>query len=308
MGDRLYAAVVIVLWLGAMSWLVAERILPPLTGDRAPMSQLSRQSEPVAWRIAMDDEPCGVAVLQSVPGSGGSKEVHSLLRIDRLESPDALPLWMRPFARSLDGMSFDMRTILMFDSLDRLHAFKTRIDSDSIGVPIRITGSIRSEKLKLQLSVAEIDKQFEHPWPSQAAFGGELTPLVRLNRLYQDRRWTTEVYSPFASPNAPVEMVEGHVEERLKLFYEGQNLDTWLVQFESMEKTGSSQQGRLRATLWVADDGRVLQQQTQVFGSRLTFLREPEAESQRLADELLELERYATTIPLEPPRADAPAP
>lgn len=307
MGNRLYTGAVVVGWLAAMSWLVTERILPPLTGERAPMARLSRQTEPVAWRIEMDGAPCGMAVLQSVDATGGAKEVHSVLKIDHTEAPVALPLWVRPFANSLEGMSFDMRTLLMFDPLDRLHSFTTRIRSSSLGVPIRINGSIRDDKLKLHLNVAEtgIDQPFEHAWPSQAAFGGELTPTLRLHRLHLGRRWTTEVYSPFAPPNAPVEMIEAHVKERLRVFHDGENLDAWLVEYLSMEKTGSLRDGRLRATLWVADDGRVLQQQTQVFGSKLTFIREPDDKALRLADELLELDQYATAVQPEPPAESA---
>lgn len=304
MGNRLYTAAVIVCWLATMGWLFTDRVLPSLTGERGPSARLMNQVEPVAWAIQMDGKPCGVAVLRSLDGAGGSKEVHSFLRVDYLESPNKLPLWMRPFANSLSGMSFDMRTVLMFDPLGELRRFKTWLLSEDLGVPIRVSGSIRDDQLQVRLNVADIDKRFQHHWPRNATYGGQLSPTVNIHRLYEGRRWTSEVYSPFAAPSTPVEMIEAVVTERLKFVHDDEHVDVWEVEQRSMKKTGSAGE-RVLTRLLVGMDGRVLQQETEVFGSQLVFVRAGAAESARLADELLELDRYATIIPTAAQSAEA---
>ena len=126
--------------------------------------------------------------------------------------------------------------------------------------------------------------------------GGDVTPSGRLLPLYEGRKWIQEVYSPFGSPTEPTELILAEVTEPLRLTHDGVNTDVWRVQFRSSEVTGSTDEGRLRADLFVATDGRILKQETHFLGSKITFYRESDEVSAELAS-LLELEKYATMTP-----------
>ena len=90
MGNRLYTAGIVVFWVAAMSWLVAEKILPPFYTGEPPVTGTIHQNKPVAWQIDIDDRACGTAVLQAVDGGDGTREVHSCLKIRRLHDPRLL--------------------------------------------------------------------------------------------------------------------------------------------------------------------------------------------------------------------------
>ncbi|QDT69133.1 hypothetical protein MalM25_20610 [Planctomycetes bacterium MalM25] len=295
MGNRLYTAAVVVFWLGAMTWLVTDRILPPFFGGDAPTTRVANQLEPVAWRIEMDGRPCGEAVLQALAGDSDIREVHSLIQLDRIEAPEAAPFWMRPMFKSLRDLSFRIRTVSTFGSLGGLSSFKTKMELNQADAPIRVNGSISGETLSLNVRIGELNKRSKHPWPKNATLGGEMTPAARLLPLWEGRSWTQEIYSPFASPKEPLEMIEATVSDRIRLSDGAENTEVWIVEYRATEKTGSTDKGRLRARLFVAEDGRVLKQEAFLLGSSVTFLRRSEEESQRIADELLELEKYATS-------------
>ncbi|MEO0531328.1 MAG: hypothetical protein AAF266_12255 [Planctomycetota bacterium] len=302
MSNRLYTAAVIVGWLAAMTWLVTDRILPPFFGGDAPATRPSNQTEPVAWRIEMSGKPSGFAVMQAVPADGGTKEVHSFLQIDRIEAPKAAPVWLAPLIKSFRNLSFTMRTRTTYDTIDRLYAFETKMTVGQLESPVLIRGRVVSETLQLTVRVGDlIRRRFEHPWPSDGRLGSDLTPTGKLLPLYEGRRWTSEVFSPFASPGTPLELVEARVTQRLRFTDEEASTDAWEVEFRSLEKTGSTDKGRVRASLYVAEDGRVLKQEAYFLGSSITFLRRSDVRSAQLAKEHLQLEKYATTyeVPMD---------
>jgi len=304
--NRLYTAVVIVGWLASMTWLVADRILPPFFGGDAPSSLAAYQRDPVAWRIEMDGDRSGVAVMQATPATGGVNEVHSVVRLDAIHTPDAAPFWLAPTLKSLRSLSLTMRSIVTYDATNSLASFSTGIEVNHIETPIRINGRVEGDTLHLVARVGGHTKRFEHAWTSGASVGGDLTPAARLLPLYEGRRWTHEVFSPLASPSEPLERVEAEVTELLRITHNGANVDAWKVEYRSTERTGSTEQGRLRASLYVGLDGVVLKQETLLMGSKLSFSRLSDADSQRLADELLELDKRATTTGAL--RAGSPAP
>lgn len=295
-GNRLYTGVVIVGWLAAMTWLVTDRILPPFYRGDAPATRPSNQVDPVAWRIEMAGKPCGVAVLQAVSGDGGAKEVHSLMQLDHIEAPKDAPVWLAPVFKSLRNVSLSMRTTTVYDGMDALSSFHSRLQLNRSDVPIDIRGRVLEKQMRLTIRVGELTKRFDHPWPSSGVLGSDITPSGRLLPLYQGRRWAQEVYSPFGSPNEPTELIVAEVTELLRFTLAGETSDVWHVEYRSSEMTGSTDEGRLRADLYVATDGRILKQETHFLGSRIAFLRQSDEDSEALAS-LLELEKYATVQP-----------
>ena len=100
-------------------------------------------------------------------------------------------------------------------------------------------------------------------------------------------------------------MIEGAVTDRLRVTHGGVSQDAWRVEYRTTEQTGSTEDGRLRATLFVATDGLILSQQAYLFGSSIDFQRESDDNSRELAA-LLELKKYAT-INLDETETDAEA-
>lgn len=303
-GNRLYTGAVIVGWLTAMTWLVTDRILPPFYRGDVPISRPSNQIEPVAWRIEMEGKECGLAVLQAVAGEGGVKEVHSLMQLNHVETPKGAPLWLAPMFNSIRSLSLTMRTTTVYDSLDELSSFQSRLQISRPDLPIDIRGRIVDKHMKLTIRVGEITKRYDHPWPGGGLLGGDVTPSGRLLPLYEGRQWIQEVYSPFGSPSQPTELIIAKVTEPLRFTHNGQSTDVWHVEFRSSKVTGSTDEGRMRADLFVATDGRILKQETYFLGSKITFLRESDEASEKLAA-LLELDKYATVRPT--PKEEPPA-
>lgn len=289
MGNRLYTTAVVVFWLAAMGWLLTNRILPPFFGGEAPQTSLAYQVRPVAWRIKLDDIPCGTAVLQATEAAGGVREVHSVLNLTRMPAPENGPLWLRPMLASLKNLSLKMRTTTTFDSLGSLASFQTKMYLSKLDTPIQLIGRVKNDVMKVQVRAAGITHRLEKEWSSKAALAGELTPASRLLPLWDGRRWTQEVYSPFSSPNSPLEMLEAVVTGQIRMDHGDSSADVWVVEYRSVEKTGSTDEGRLRSRIYVNESGWILKQESFLFGSSVLLYRESEERSAELAAELLDL-------------------
>ena len=77
MGNRIFVAVVVLLWVSTMSWLMVARILPPFFQGEPPHHGQPVRDEPVCWQIEYGGRPIGQAVSQAVPGALGTTEIHS---------------------------------------------------------------------------------------------------------------------------------------------------------------------------------------------------------------------------------------
>lgn len=292
-GNRLYIAAILLNWLAAMAWLVTYRVLPPFYGGEGPVTRPSNQIEPIAWRVEMAGRECGLAVLQAVPGDGGAKEVHSLLRLDHLEEPEGAPAWLKPVLKSLRTVSVTMRTVTVYDGVDRLSSFSSRLRVSRSDLPVEVRGRVVGDELSITLRAGEYTKRLTHPWPGEATLASDLTPTGRLLPVYQGRRWTSEVYSPLGPPSQATERIEAEVTDRLRLTQGGETFDAWRVEYRLADPRGSTDEGRLRAVLYVAEDGRIMKQESWFLGTSVTFLRESEEVSLGHAA-LLELDKYAT--------------
>lgn len=293
MSNRLYTAAVVLSWVGAMTWLLTDRILPPFLGGAGPTVRASDQIEPVAWRIEFQGKPCGEAILQAAPATAGVKEVHSFLEVNRLPTPESVPLWLRPMLGTLNDLSFTMRTVSVFDAFDSLSSFKTRLVLQPAGPPIVIRGRVDAGKLKLFVRLDQIPKRFEYDWPAEGRLGNTMTPSGRLGPLQLGMKWTQEVYSPLSGIGQPIDLIEAEVVELVRLTNELGSRDVWRVEYRTTDKTGSTEQGRLRAALFVSREGEILKQEAYFFGSSLVFHRQPQSLAKEKAS-LLELHRQGT--------------
>src|SRR5688572_12436268 len=94
MGNRIFVSVVVLLWMGTMSWLMVARILPPFFNGEPPGHGMLVRNEPVCWDIEHDGEVVGHAFSQAVPGAMGTTEIHSRVLLEGLEIRKLAPQWM----------------------------------------------------------------------------------------------------------------------------------------------------------------------------------------------------------------------
>ncbi len=69
MANRIFVAVVFLLWLSTMSWLMVARILPPFFNGDPPIRSLAIDDGPVCWQVELGDRPIGYAVSQAAAGA-----------------------------------------------------------------------------------------------------------------------------------------------------------------------------------------------------------------------------------------------
>lgn len=294
MAYKLYVVGILLLWAGSMSWLFSERILPPLIAGEAPPNSLLHQQEPVAWRLSIDGKRCGTSVLQAIVDDHGVTEIHSRVQLDSLSPPKAAPPWLAALGEGFQELGLDVRTHNTFDPLGRLARFKMNVVIDEIIDPIVITGRIAEGKLRLRVRTGFLDKRLEHDWSDRGVLASELMPESKVLSVYPGRKWRKEIFSPFAPPSSPVEMLEAEVVQQFKPMYDGHAVRACLVEFRSPTAAGVSEEGRLRGSMLVSETGRVLRHETLMMGSKIVFDRLTDRESIVLAKELLELDRHAS--------------
>lgn len=296
MGNRLYSAGVVLFWLATMSWLVGEKVAPGWMAEAPPPTGTLRQDSPVAWAIDIDGVDCGAAVLQAVGGEEDVREVHSFVKLERIPRPQSLPFWLESMAVALDKLSLETRTRTVFDGFGRLARFETRVRVSQLEFPIKITGVVGGDVLRLAMRAGQLYREVERAWPEDGVLANDVVPESKLITLYPGKRWRREVYSPIGSATEPLEVLDAEVIENVKINHDGEAVVARLVEFRSPGRTGASDAELLRARMWVAEDGEVLKQETYLFGSRLTFRRLNRDASREAAERDLQLDRRASTL------------
>lgn len=310
MGNRIFQAVVVLLWLSAMSWLMVAKILPPFFQGEPPRVGARSHDTPVGWRIELQGKPCGIAVSQSLAGTADTTEVHSRVRLNSIPLPEDAPQWLLGLLSNLGDVELDLRNRATFDSLGSLASFQTRVRVNDVAQIVKMTGNVRDGVLQLKMQTGEYIRRSEHPWRKKSMIGGQLSPEPKLLNMYVGRRWREEVYSPFSRPGQPAELVEAEVEEEERLLHRGELIRVKRIVYRSLSAAGVSEKDRLRSVLWVEEDGRVLRQDSFFMNVCLRFTRVPEQESASLADEWLDLDVYssvATPKRQQPAGDDPPA-
>jgi len=307
MGNKIFGVVVFLLWGATMSWLLVAKILPPFFhGDPPRASHFSRM-RPVAWTIELEGKPCGVSVSQAAEGALDTVEIHSRVRLDRIPLPEVAPQWMQSVLRNLGEVQLDIRNQATFDSLGALATFQTRVQVDEVQSVVKMSGRVHEGQLRLRIQAGEYVRRSQHAWTEKSMLGGELSPEPRLLRAYTGRKWREEVYSPFGAPGAPAELIEAEVLDEQLIRIGDELVSAKKVVYHSLTAAGVSEKDRLRAVVWVRDDGYVIRQDAYFMNVCLRFTRMTDDESKQLADELLELDRYVGVRTPDLPKSAAGA-
>jgi hypothetical protein len=303
MGNKLFGAVVFLLWASSMAWLVSAKILPAYLLGQAPASGATDQSKAIGWEVDLGGDRCGYAVSQALAGGARVTEIHSRVVVDHISLDEIAPRWMLALVQDIGEIHLELRTKTTLDSFGNLAAIESWVTLNDLPAVVRVDGGVSDGKLKLRFRSGEMVRPVEYPW-REGNLLGELAPESKLLAAYVGQRWRSEVYSPFGSPHAPVELIEARVVEEEEIVYRGRLTKTRRIEYRSAASAGVSSKNRLRAVLWVAEDGVVLRQDAYFLNTRLRFVRMSDDQATAMAGDYLELDKYATDRALERNQAD----
>jgi hypothetical protein len=290
MEHRWMKGVVVLFWMSTMTWLVVEKVLPPLERGDPPTfhsayGDLDPQAPAIGWTVAWNDRTIGWAASRVLHPSSGLFEVHSRVHFAHLPLEEMVPLLVRTALRNvvspLGSPEMDAFNCLQIDPLNRLVGFRSTIHLKKVPQAIVIEGNVEGTRLKLRISAGDVSWPSDHFLPQDALVGDELSPQAQLVGLHIGQTWTVPVYNPL-QPEGPMEVLQATVKGHETLQWNGQGVDVLVVIYQSDSGSALGAARMPRGKLWVRSDGTVLRQETWLFGSRLAFVRLSPEESAKL--------------------------
>jgi hypothetical protein len=304
MGNRIFVGVVVVLWVGTMSWLMVDRILPPFFHGDPPIHGSLVHDDPTCWEIFYGGRSVGHAVSQAVPGALGTTEIHSRVLLDGIEVKELAPQWMGGLVRALGQVSLDTRSTFVLDSLGNLSYFRTDVRLNELPMVMRVYGKIEGAELRLKVQSGEVTNEVSYPVPSFSRLTNELIPDPKMLSVYVGRKWQQEIYSPFRPPGNSLEILQAEVVDERIIEHRGERVNARKIEYRSLSSAGVSANNTLHAEVWVADDGTVLRQQVHLMDAKLRFERCTEPGMLTFAERLLDVDSVATMPRHTPSRND----
>jgi hypothetical protein len=294
MGNRIFVAVVLLLWASTMSWLVVEKILPPFFSGEPPAHGVLQENEPVCWQIECAGRHVGYAVRQAVPGAQATTEVHSRVLLKNIPLREMAPQWMSSIVDDLGPIRLDSRTRLMLDSFGTLSSFDTKVQLNDLPLVVKVFGRINGPELQLKFLSGDVSHEVSYPLPGSKLLDGELIPEPKLLQIYVGRKWHVEMFSLFRPPGDALDLIQAEVVAEESILHGGQSTRAKRIEYRSMSAAGVATEQTLRANVWVADDGTVLRQDVYLVNTKLRFERRTDPRAIRLAQKLLDLDVVAT--------------
>jgi len=295
MGNRIFVAVVLLLWLSTMSWLVVAKILPPFLSGDPPSHGVVEEADPVCWQIECGGRPVGYAVRQAVPGALSTKEIFSRVILEDIPLRKMAPAWMTSIVDDIGPIRLDSRTRVALDSLGKLNSFQTKVQVNDLPLVVRIRGLVDGPQLRLSYTSGGVEHETSYPLPTtQSLLDGELIPESKMLQVYVGRRWQVEMFSLFRPPGDALELLQAEVEAEETIMHAGEPTRTKRIAYRTMSASGVTSKQTLRAYVWVGDDCTVLRQEVFLLNTRLRFVRRDDPDMIQLARELLDLDTFAT--------------
>jgi len=289
MANRIFVGAVVVLWLGSMSWLLVDKVLPSFHEGEAPIAAGYETGVPVAWRVYWGDRPVGHAASIRLPGVLNTTNIHNRVVLEDVPLLDLVPALMRRVVGDIGSMKFDAWTQLEFDSLENFSSFESRVSVNEVASVLQLSGDVNGSFLELKVHFGDVTYEPKVPIANQAALSEALFPDAKLPYMYVGRRWSEEVYNPFRAPSSPVETVDAEVTGIESIEYGGGQHRAMRVQFSGPPAPGVPEDALLQAIAWVrVSDGLVMQQDVLISSSKLRFVRMSDEEAAEIGKKLLE--------------------
>jgi hypothetical protein len=288
MANRIFVAAVVVLWLGSMSWLLVDKVLPTYADGEPPIASGFETNVPVAWSVSWSGRPVGFAASVRSPGPQNTTNLDSRVVLDDVPLMDLVPALMRQVVGDIGRMKLDAKTHLEFDSLDNFSAFRSTVSINDISSLLQLNGRVNGGFLELNVKFNDVTYSPHVPLPNQSALNESLFPDAKMPYMYVGRKWHEETYSPFRTPSDPVDTVEVEVTGVESLERDDQLERVMRVEFRGSEESGIPEDARLQAVAWVrADDGLVLRQDLYISSSSLRFERLSDEKAAEVGRDLL---------------------
>jgi hypothetical protein len=294
MGNKIFVAVVVLLWATTMSWLLVSKILPPFLPGEPPAHGIIEQNEPVCWEIQYGDRWVGYAVRQAVPGAQSTTEVISRVVLQDIPLRQMAPQWMGSIVDNLGPIQLDTRTRVVLDSFGKLSCFDSKVQLNDLPLVVRVYGVVEGPGLRLRFISGDASHEVHCPLPASSIIDGELAPEPKLLQVYVGRRWQTEMFSPFRPPVDAIELVQAEVVDEESILHEGELTRVRRIEYRSLSAAGVSSEQTLRAQAWVGEDGTVLRYDVHLLNTKLRFQRRRDQQMIAVARDLLDLETVAT--------------
>lgn len=270
MGNRIFVAVVVVLWTITMSWLFVAKILPPLDQGLPPSYRGLRAGTQAYWRIHWNDHPVGWAANSVEGASHGTKEIWGRVLLKEIPLADLAPSLIASLVEKVGTIQLSAVSRVELDTLGNLSAFESKLSVNDLPA-IRMNGRIDGSDLRLRIRAGDLVHKEDRHIPRGARLGSELTPDGRMPGMYVGRRWKSDVFSPFRPPTDPVELIEGEVVRTEVIRYEGGTESVRRVEFRRLSSAGVASENEIRAIVWVREDGTVLRQEVNMLDAKVRF-------------------------------------
>ena len=296
MGNRIFVALVLLLWATTMSWLMVAKILPPFFSGEPPKQGALLQTDPVCWEIECNGQSVGYAVRQAVPGAQSTTEVLSRVLLKDIPLREMAPQWMSSVVEGLGHIRLDSRTRLALDSLGNLTYFDTKVQLNDLPLVVKVHGIVQGPDLKLTFVSGGVSHEARFLLPRSSLMDGELIPDSKLLQVYVGRKWQTEMFSPFRPPGDSLELLQAEVVAEETIQYDGQSTRTRRIDYRTMSAAGVASEQTLRASAWVTEEGLVIRHDVYLMNTKLRFERRDSPAMIAKARELLDLETVATMV------------
>jgi len=296
MFGRIFNGLVIIFWMIAMTWLLAEKVIPPMLGGDPPdyqsvLAPATEEKLPDAWKLRWKERTVGFAASRVEERPSGELDRMTFVEFEDLPLESILSEMLGPVAavikpllQSSRELDLDMivATRMTFDHDRKLSRFDTTIDLSDYQDFLRLEGNVQEDgKLeivaKLSSGNSGTGQSLKHSvqLPPEALIEGAFSPRPELKGLYIGQKWTIPVVRSFAL-NSPVQILQAEVAQHDIIMWGSDEVETKLVVYRTEAGSGVQATREPISREWVRDDGEVLRQQVRFSGLELTFEREDE--------------------------------
>jgi hypothetical protein len=290
MHSRTFSTIICLLWLATMTWLVSQKVWPSLRIGQPPNYRTvleSQKNDPVVgWRLLFRSRELGWALSTTDRQESGVTEIRSHVHINDLPVIELTSILSKAFshlmATTMPKISLDTQNSFMIDPLGKLARFDSVIHTNVMTDAIRIQGVAEGPKMQVSIEAKEFSEKKEVYIPQNALMGDSLSPQTHLPNLREGQTWTVPSFSPFRSSSNPIEILTAKVEKRVPFTWNDESLDVWEVVYRADPGLNFGGTPSIRGKLWVSEDGRVLQQETAIFDSTMTFTRMSDEDAEAL--------------------------
>jgi hypothetical protein len=300
MFNRWFNSGVVIFWLVAMSWLLIQKVIPPLLPGEPPdynaplaATLANKPPPPVCWRINWEGKIIGTAVSQTVSTPQGA-ELRSAVHFKKLPVRNLLIQsmgLMGPVVKATMGnedFSPDLNatTRIRYSHEKHLEGFQTVLDLPDMPQVLDLAGHTNAAgKLVVDARarfgtnenrpVTPIGQPYELDLPADALVGDSLSPRSELKNLRVGQQWTIPVYRPFP-PGSPVQILLARVESSAYLEWNGELVETFVVVYRDDAGSGLKSAGAPIGRTWVEPNGNVLRQEVKFSSLKIIFERLPD--------------------------------